>query len=117
MEGTKMKNRMLKGVLILGLIAQMMSAGHLVAAVKPPDRKREVSGTVLRKDANLLSLKTKQGNIRNFPFDESQRENFKAVRPGDQVVVKLGEGNHVVNLQIQGSGSDVKPSDPAPSEQ
>jgi cold shock CspA family protein len=98
-----MKKEWLKGFLVLAMMmAQVFYAGHVMAADEPAKGHREVIGTVQKVEGDLISVKTGEGTTRNFTVKEGQREGFKSMKPGDQVVLEMDEGNQIVDIHPKG---------------
>lgn len=100
-----MKKRLLKGIFISAMIAQVFFAGQLFAADEPAKGHREVTGTIEKIQGNLISVKTQEGSTRNFTLNEGKREGFEALKPGDKVVLEMDEGNQIVDIHLQGMGA------------
>lgn len=98
-----MKKGLIRGFLVLTMIAQLFYAGQVMADDEPSSGHREVSGTVEKVESGLISVKTEEGTTRTFTVSEGKRENVRSLKAGDKVVLEMDEGNQIVDIHREGS--------------
>lgn len=98
-----MKKGLLKGFLILAMVAQLFYAGQAMADDEPSSGHREVSGTIEKVESDLISVKTEEGTTRTFTIREGKREEVRSLKPGDKVLLEMDEGNQIVDIHREGA--------------
>lgn len=58
-----------------------------------------VTGTVSKITGNLVTLKTKEGTLRNFSVKEAGQEGLIHFKTGDKVTLELDEGNQIIDIE------------------
>lgn len=93
-----MKEKLLKGFLILATISQVGYAGDLLAADGPGAPPERVTGRVDKIEDDSIHIVTDEGPLQSYSFDKRRREDVRSFDEGDRVVVETDWMKRIVSI-------------------
>lgn len=93
-----MKEKLMKGLLILATMAQVGYAGTVLAVDGPGASNQRVDGTVDRIEDDSIHIRTEEGPVLAYSFDKRRREDVRSFSEGDRVVVETDWMHRMIDI-------------------